>query len=174
MQTLATSQESSAPHTAVVVRARRPKRAKLSTPAAKSLYQSLQERAPHYVSFDHIEDPAQRRAKELEQHIMLLADLFPECASAFKSAIALAHEVASKGKQSAADRVLAALQQPLAPAEMEEFVEDLSLPYATVYSAVMKLASKGLVELRELPAEPRPGKGGNRKTRLLVTLAHKL
>jgi predicted transcriptional regulator len=146
-----------------------------NTPArTPALSEQLAARAPHYKSFDHITDPVARRAKEIEQHLLFLAEVAPEIARDLQPLINNAHRRGDAGRVSARDLILEAMTKTLPPGTLEEFVEDLELPYGTVRENLMKLAEAGLVVIGMKPREVEPAgkRGGARKAEAVFTLAH--
>ncbi len=151
-----------------------PRRQRPARTPAPSLSEQLAARAPHFKSFDHVADPARRRAKEVEQFLIFAADLMPECARDLKPLINEAHARGDAGRVSTRDLIFAAMGKELAPATLEEFVEDLNLPYGTIRENLMKMAEQGLVlittrERRDAPPEGQ--RGGSRKPEAIFTLA---
>lgn len=145
------------------------------TPARNpSLSAQLAARAPHYKCFDHVGDSRQRRAKEIEQHLIFLAELAPEIARDLRPIINEQHAKGEAGKTSTRDLILEAMTKSLPPATMEEFVEDLGLPYGTIRENLMKLAEAGLVIIGTRPREVEPAgkRGGSRKPEAVFSLAH--
>ncbi|MCA1615034.1 MAG: hypothetical protein LC795_15560 [Acidobacteria bacterium] len=146
-----------------------------NTPAnTPGLSEQLAARAPHYKCFDHVADPRARRAKEIEQHLLFLAEVAPEIARDLRPIINDAHRRGEAGKTSTRDLILEAMSKPLAPGTLEEFVEDLGLPYGTIRENLLKLADTGLVVIRTRPreVEPEGKRGGARKPEAVFILAH--
>jgi hypothetical protein len=139
-----------------------------------TLSEQLASRAPHFKSFDHITDARARRAKEIEQHLIFLAEIAPEIARDLQPIINDAHARGEAGKVSTRDLIMEAMVKPLAPATLEEFIADLQLPYGTIYENLMKLAGAGLIVITTKPRdlEPAGKRGGARKPELLFRLAH--
>ena len=145
------------------------------TPArTPALSEQLAARALHFKSFDHVKDARVRRAKEVEQHLLILAEVVPEIARDLAPIIKEQHRRGEALAVSTADLILEAMERPLPPTTMEEFVEDLSLPYGTIYENLMKLVVSGLVVMTERKREVEPAgkRGGARKPELLFRLAH--
>lgn len=153
---------------------KKPARTRKHPARTPALSEQLAARAPHFKSFEHVKDARVRRAKEVEQHLILLAELVPEIARDLSPIIKEQHRRGAALAVSTADLILEAMSRPLAPATMEEFVEDLSLPYGTVYDNLMRLAGDGLVVITTKPRdlEPAGKRGGARKPELLFRLAH--
>jgi len=143
-------------------------------PRTPPLSEQLAARAPHFASFDHIKHPRARRAKEIEQFLQFVADLCPEVAAALQPLINEQRARGEAGRVSTRDLILEAMTKPLAPATLEEFVEDLQLPYGTIYENLMRLAESGLVAISERPREhePKGKRGGARKPEQIFTLTH--
>lgn len=144
-----------------------------NTPARNpSLSEQLAARAPHFSSFDHVKDPRARRAKEVEQFLIFVAEMCPEVAESLRPTINEQHARGEAGRVSTRDLILEAMTRPLAPATMEEFVDDLELPYGTLYENLMKLADVGLVAITTRPREhePQGKRGGSRKPELIFTI----
>jgi hypothetical protein len=139
------------------------------------LSEQLAARAPHFKSFDHVADPKARRAKEVEQCLMFVAELIPEHARDLRPIINAAR-ARGEHTSSTRDLILEAMSKPLPPTTMEEFVDDLQLPYTTIYENLMKLASSPvplvIVTERKRDVEPEGKRGGARKPELLFRLAH--
>lgn len=148
-----------------------------NTPArTPALSEQLAARAPHFKSFEHIKDARVRRAKEVEQFLIFVAEMLPECARDLQPIINDASRRAAHGIVSTADLILEAMSKPLPPTTMEEFIEDLGLPYTTIYDNLMRLASlpipQVIVTERKREVEPAGKRGGARKPELLFRLAH--
>lgn len=146
-----------------------------NTPARiPALSEQLAARAPHFKSFDHVKDARVHRAKEVEQFLIFVQELIPEISRDLQPIINDAHRRGEAGRVSTRDLIMEAMLKPLAPTTMEEFLEDLGLPYTTIYDNLMRLASDGLVIVTERPREVEPAgkRGGARKPELLFRLAH--
>ncbi len=143
-------------------------------PRTPPLSEQLAARAPHFTSFDHIKHPRARRAKEIEQFLQFAAELCPEVAAGLQPLINEQRARGETGRVSTRDLILEAMTKPLAPATMEEFVEDLQLPYGTIYENLIKLTDAGLITITERPREyePKGKRGGARKPELIFTLTH--
>jgi Trp operon repressor len=110
---------------------------------------------PSFTSFSHIRDPKERRAKEYEQHLLILRDLFPQYAAGIEQQIAYARSQQERGRRSDRARVIRQLE----PCELScrEVAEDLEIPYATCYKILQELAVTGIVIIRQ-----RAGRAGNK------------
>ncbi|HEY0171158.1 MAG TPA: hypothetical protein VGB98_09045 [Pyrinomonadaceae bacterium] len=141
------------------------------TPA---LSEQLAARAPHFTSFDHVTDPKARRAKEVEQCLIFLAEIAPEIGRDLQPIINDAHARGEAGHVSVRDLILEAMSKSLPPGTLAEFTEDLELPKNTIRENLMKLAESGLVHIGMRPREVEPAgkRGGARKPEAVFTLAH--
>lgn len=150
---------------------KRPARTRTEPARNPDLSEQLAARAPHFKSFAHITDPRARRAKEVEQFLLFAAEAIPELAADLQPLINDAHARGNSAAPSARAQILVAFDRALPPATIEEFMEDLRLPYGTVYENLMKLVEVGLVELRTRPREVEPAgkRGGARKPELVFT-----
>jgi hypothetical protein len=150
---------------------KRPARTRNTPAGTPSLSEQLAARAPHFKSFDHVKDPRARRAKEIEQFLLFVAEAIPEIERDLQPIINDAH--ARGGATSTRDLILFALEKPLPPGTIEDFVEDLGLPYGTVRENLMKMAESGLLIMRTKPREVAPAgqRGGARKPEMVFTLA---
>lgn|GEM_PF-4424396 len=121
---------------------------------------------PSFKSFSHIRDPKARRAKEYEQQLLLLRDLFPEYSTGIDSQIEFARSQAGRTPVSDRDRVTAALEAWPGGVTCGEVSEDLKIPYKTAYKILREFLESGFVAATE-----RRGLAGN-KPYLVFTLAH--
>jgi hypothetical protein len=153
---------------------KRPARTRHTPAGSPSLSEQLVGRAPHFKSFDHVTDPRARRAKEVEQFLLFVAEAVPEIERELRPLIADAHERGKDGRRalSVRDRILRAMAGDLPPATLEEFVEDLGLPYSTVRENLLKMAGAGMVRVTTRPREyePEGKRGGARKPEAVFTL----
>ncbi len=87
--------------------------------------------------------------------------------------IAEAHAVGESASVSVEDRLIEVMTGNFPPATIEEFEDDLNLPYGTIRENLMKLADKGIVSIGTRPrSEGANGlRGGSRKPELVFTLA---
>ncbi|HEV7376312.1 MAG TPA: hypothetical protein VGN95_16475, partial [Pyrinomonadaceae bacterium] len=104
---------------------------------------------PHYNSFGHIRDPKLRRAKEYEQHLLILKDMFPQYSAGIDEQIAYAKSQQDRNRVSDRDRVLKQLED--CPLTCSEVAEDLNMPAATAYKILKEHAESGLVIITQRP-----------------------
>jgi sugar-specific transcriptional regulator TrmB len=104
---------------------------------------------PHYNSFGHIRDPKLRRAKEYEQHLLILKDMFPQYGAGIDEQIAYAKSQQDRNHVSDRDRVIKQLES--CPLTCAEVAEDLNMPHATAYKILRAFAECGLVIIAHRP-----------------------
>lgn len=125
---------------------------------------SIPASTPSYKSFEHIRCPKQRRAKEYEQHLLILRDMYPEYSGGIEQQLAYARGQQGRTKASDRARVIKALEpQSLTCRELSE---DLEMPYATCYKIL-----KGMLETGAVAAYEHKGRAGN-KPYLVYSLPH--
>jgi hypothetical protein len=137
-------------------------------PAADRLNQSLADipaSCPSYKSFEHIRDPKARRAKEYEQHLLILRDMFPQYSAGLNEQIAYARSQSARDKVSDRDRIILHLEKN-EQLTCREMADDLSIPYATCYKILRGYLGTGTVAAHE-----RKGIAGN-KPYLIYSLTH--
>lgn len=103
---------------------------------------SIPASTPSYKSFNHIRDPKARRAKEYEQHLLILRDMFPEYTEGIDTQLAYAHAQQKRTPASDRERISVHLKKH----EMltcREISEDLEMPYATCYKILREGAERG-------------------------------
>lgn len=123
-------------------------------------------RVPKLKSFRHIRNPKVRRAKEYEQYLLFLRDLFPEYTMGLDEQIAYARSQQERNSTSDRDRVYESLRGWGEGSTCGEVAEDLKIPYATAYKILREFLDTGLVIATE-----RAGISGN-KPYLVYKLAH--
>jgi len=132
-----------------------PKAASSHAPEPQVASREIPASCPSFKSFAHIRNPKVRRAKEYEQHLLLMRDMFPEYAAGIDEQLTYARSQQERGSVSDRDRVLAQLET--CALSCIEVADDLSMPYATAYKILQEFAAAGLVVIRE-----RPGRSGNK------------
>lgn len=150
-------------------RARRTSRKQPATPAGPSPKQCpcvIPESTPHFSSFAHIRNPKVRRAKDYEQHLMFMREMFPEYSAGIDAQIAYAKSQQERNGQSDRDRVLKQLE--MIELSCQEVADDLKMPYATTYKILMEYAESGIVIVRQ-----RAGRAGNKPVNYF-SLSHTL
>jgi hypothetical protein len=121
---------------------------------------------PEFKSFNHVRDPKVRRAKEYEQHLLILRDVFPQFSAGLDEQIAYARSQQDRSRVSDRDRVILHLEKSKAALRCDELSEDLNMPYATTYKILRSYLESGLVAAFE-----RKGIAGN-KPYLVYQLTH--
>lgn len=120
---------------------------------------------PSYTSFEHIRDPKARRAKEYEQHLLILRDRFPQYSAGIDEQIAYARLQSARDSVSDRDRIILHLEKN-EQLTCREMSDDLSIPYATCYKIL-----RGYLEMGTVAAHERKGIAGN-KPYLIYSLTH--
>ncbi len=134
--------------------------------ALKTCPCGIPENTPTYNSFAHIRNPKVRRAKEYEQHLLFMRDMFPEYNQGIDEQIAYAKSQQERSHSSDRDRVLQILER--GEVTCRELAEDLSMPYATAYKILKEYLEAGICSARE-----HKGLSGN-KPYLVYSTGHAL
>jgi hypothetical protein len=119
----------------------------ISSPALTECPREIPVSTPSYKSFEHIRNPKQRRAKEYEQHLLILRDMYPEYGVKLDEQIAYAKSQQERNRVSDRERIHRQLED--CPLSCREVAEDLEMPYPTVYKILQSLAEDGLVIIRQ-------------------------
>src|ERR1700755_1258220 len=135
-------------------RTRTPKSAN-TTAARKTCQCEIPQSVPTFRAFRHVRNPKVRRAKDYEQQLLILRDLFPEYTSGIEEQIAYARSQQERNHISDRDRVLHVLE--MGEATCGEVAEDLKIPYATAYKILREFLDSGMVVATE-----RAGIAGNK------------
>ncbi|MGB7925570.1 MAG: helix-turn-helix domain-containing protein [Pyrinomonadaceae bacterium] len=111
---------------------------------------------PTYKSFEHVRDPKARRAKDYEQHLLILRDMFPQFIAGIDEQIAYARSQSGRDQVSDRDRIIRHLEKN-GQLTCREMSEDLNIPYATCYKIL-----RSYLELGTVAAHERKGIAGNK------------
>ena len=96
-----------------------------------------------------------RRAKEFEQHLLFLQELYPEYSEGLVDDLAYARSQQQRASVTDRDRIFKQLES--CALSCREVSEDLSIPYPTAYKILRELAERGLVVITE-----RKGRAGSK------------